>query len=103
MTPAEPGPHWLSIEQGEAATVLALHVLEGRLATVIAQFGEKRPRVHQFHPRTRADGSSTPARLRRIEHLQRLLLGGRVDGACELAKELAAAASEDPFAAVLAG
>jgi hypothetical protein len=100
---AKPGPHWLSIEQGDAQTVIALPVLEGRLATVIAQFSEKRQRVYQFHPRTKADASSTPERLRRVEHLQRLLLGGRIDGAHDLAKNLAAVAAEDPFAGVLAG
>jgi hypothetical protein len=102
-TPAEPGPHWLSIEHGDAQTVLALPVLVGRLAAVIAEFRDDGPRVYQFHPRTRANASSTPERLRRIEHLERLLLGGRIDGAQELAKELAAAAPKDPFAAVLAG
>lgn len=102
-TRKNPGQYWLSIERGDDATVLALPVLEGRLATVIAQFEDGRPRVYQFHPRTQANASSTPERLRRIEHLQRLLLGGRIDGARGLADELRAAAAEDPFAAVLAG
>jgi hypothetical protein len=101
--PAKPGPWWLSIEQGKAQTVLALPVLEGRLATVIAELGEERPRVYQFHPSLQADPSSSPERLRRIEHLQRLVLAGRVDGAAELARKLAAHASGDPFAALLAG
>jgi hypothetical protein len=99
----QPGPHWLSIEQGDAQTVVALPVLDGRLATVIAEFGEDRPRVYQFHPGVHADASSSPERLRRVEHLQRLVLGGRVDGAAELAAKLAAHASNDPFAALLAG
>jgi hypothetical protein len=99
----DPGPHWLAIQQGAAQTVFALPVLPGRVATVVAQFGERRPRVYQFHPTTAAGASSTPERLRRVEHLQRLLLGGRIDGAVELAEELAAAAPEDPFAGVLAG
>jgi Caspase domain len=100
---AAAGPHWLSIEQGGAQTVVALPVLPGRLATVVAQFGTKRPRVYQLHPTTGAGPSSAPERLRRVQHLQRLLLGGRIDGAARLAEELAAAASEDPFAGVLAG
>jgi hypothetical protein len=101
--PAKPGPYWLSIEQGDAQTVVALPVLDGRLATVIAEFGEDRPRVYQFHPSVKADPSSSPERLRRIEHLERLVLAGRVDGAIELATRLAAHASGDPFAALLAG
>ena len=103
VTAAEPGPHWVSFEQGDAVTVLSLPVLEGRLATVIAQFAKERQRVYQFHPRTEADASSTPGRLRRVEHLQRLLLGGRIDGAHDLATNLASVAAEDPFAGVLAG
>jgi hypothetical protein len=70
---------------------------------VIAEFGEERPRVYQFHPSLQADPSSSPERLRRIEHLQRLVLAGRVDGAAELAVKLAAHAAGDPFAALLAG
>jgi len=97
------GPHWLSIEQGDAQTVMALPVLPGRLAAVIAELGPTRPRVHQFHPRTGAHVSSSPRRLRRVEHLQRLLLSGRIDGAPELAHELASGAAEDPFAGVLGG
>jgi len=91
------------LELSNAVTVLSLPVLEGRLATVIAQFSAERQRVYQFHPRTKADASSTPGRLRRVEHLQRLLLGGRIDGAHDLATNLAAVAAEDPFAGVLAG
>jgi hypothetical protein len=102
-TQTPPGPHWLSVEQGDAQTVFALPVLPGRLATVVAQFEASRPRMYQFHPATAAGASSTAERLRRLEHLQRLLLGGRIDGAADLANELAAAASEDPFAGVLAG
>jgi hypothetical protein len=47
--------------------------------------------------------SSTSERLRRVEHLERLLLGGRLDGAPAVAEELAAAAEDDPFAACVAG
>jgi Caspase domain len=99
----EPGPHWLAIEHKDATTVVALPVLPGRLATVIAQFGAQRPRVYQFHPSTKADSSSTPERLRRVEHLQRTLLSGWIDGAHHLARELAGSAAEDPFAGLLAG
>jgi hypothetical protein len=101
--PAKPGPHWLSIEQGDAQTVVALPVLQRRLAAVVAEFGDERPHVYQFHPSVRADASSSAGRLRRIEHLERLVLAGRVDGAAQLAAKLAAHASEDPFAGLLAG
>jgi Caspase domain len=97
------GPRWLSIEDGDAATVLALPVLPGRIATVIAQVQPGTIRLHQFHPAVAGGPSAAPTRLRRVEHLQRLLLGGQLAGAQQLAEELAASAADDPFAACLAG
>lgn len=104
----EPWAHWLSIEHGETdrntATVVALPVLPGRVATVVAQVEpEQLLRLYQYHPAARPADSSTANRLRRLEHLQRLLLGGKLDGAEPLAKELAQVASDDPFAGLLAG
>ena len=100
-----PGPHWLSIEStnGAEPTVVALPVLKGRLATLVAQVEPARLRLYQFHPALRPDPSSKPDRLRRLEHLQRSLLGGRVDGALDLATEVARGARDDPFAGCLAG
>jgi Caspase domain len=96
--------HWLSIEpRGAQPTVVALPVLEGRLATLVAQVDPGRIRLYQFHPVVGAVPSTTPDRLRRLEHLQRLLLGGRVDGAQRLAEEVAADARDDPFGGCLAG
>lgn len=99
-----PMPHWLSIETENAKpTVVALPVLKGRLATVIAQVDTDRLRLYQFHPVAGPAESSTTGRLRRLEHLQRLLLGGRLDGAVNLAEELAGQAGGDPFAGCVAG
>ena len=100
----EAGPHWLSIESAGSAeaTVIALPVLAGRLATVIAQVEPEGVRLYQAHPLGESGASSAPERLRRVEHLERLLLAGRLDGARDLAEELAAGAREDPFAACLA-
>jgi hypothetical protein len=100
----EPPPHWVSLEpKGAEPTVLALPVLKGRLATVVAQVDPDRVRAYQFHPIAGPAESSTPDRLRRLEHLERLLLGGRVDGAETIAEEVAAQATEDPFGGCLAG
>jgi caspase domain-containing protein len=99
----EPGSHWLAIERGEVATVIALPVMRGRLATVVAQLEPEGMSLYQFHPVVGAGPSSASGRLRRVEHLERLLLGGRLDGAPALAEELAAAADEDPFAGCVAG
>ena len=99
----EPGAHWLSLERGKAATVIALPVFAGRLATVIAQIEADGTRLYELHPLAGRGPSSAPERLRRVEHLERLLLAGRLDGAQDLAEELAGDARADPFAACLAG
>jgi hypothetical protein len=97
-------PHWLSIERdGTAPVVAALPVLPGRLATVVVQVEPEGVRTYQVHPVVGPHKSSDPDQLRRVEHLQRLLLSGRLDGAPSLARDLAAGASEDPFAGCLAG
>jgi hypothetical protein len=104
VTGGEPQPHWLSLEPKDGKpTVVALPVLTGRLATMVAQVDRDRVRFFQFHPVAGPAESSTPDRLRRVEYLERLLLGGRVYGGETLAREVAAEADEDPFAACLAG
>jgi hypothetical protein len=108
--------YWLSIEPpGEKPSVLALNPLKGRLATVVAQVDQDRVRLYQFHPVAQPDESSTPDRPRRLEHLQRQLLGGRLDGARDIAlsgktddKHVIAAridaqARNDPFGGCLVG
>ncbi len=101
---SEPRPHWVSFATSRAdPTVVALPVLPGRLATLIAQVGSNRIQLHQFHPATAGGPSSTVGELRRVEYLQRLLVSGRVDIAERLATQLARAASGDPFAGVVAG
>jgi hypothetical protein len=100
----EPTPYWVSIEpEGADPTVVSLPVFPGRLATLVAQLDADRIRLYQLHPVGGPGASSTADRLRRVEHLQRLLLAGRLDGAETLAIELANAAGEDPFAGCLAG
>ncbi len=101
------GPHWLSIESADDAspspTVVGLPVLEGRLATLVAQLDPGRLRLYQFHPFTQPHDSNEPGRMRRAEHLQRVLLGGRADTAEQLANEVAGRARDDPIAGCLAG
>jgi Caspase domain len=100
----EPQLHWLSIKTPEKQpTVVALPLLKDCLATVVAQVDRDRVRLYQFHPTARAGDWSGPDWLRRLENLQRQLLGGRLDGADQFAEEIATYASNDPFAACLAG
>lgn len=118
-----PERYWLSIEAAHQTldekpkskpTVVALNPLRGRLSTVVAQVDQNRWRLYQFWPLAQPDDSSTPDRLRRLEHLQRQLLGGRLDGAREIAMggplndEAIAAridsqATLDPFGGCLVG
>jgi hypothetical protein len=99
-----PDPYWLSIEPPDAPpTVLALRLLKGRIATVVGQVDTDRVRLYQFHPVPDAVDTSTPDWLRRLEHLQRQLLGGRLDGAKDILEPLRAQAQSDPFGACLAG
>jgi len=100
----EATPYWLSIEApGEKPTVVALPLLKDRLAVVVAQAESGRLRMYQFHPLARAVEWSTADWMRGVEHLQRQLLGGRLEGADELAGEIALQAKNDPFAGCLAG
>jgi hypothetical protein len=100
----EPRPSWLSLEvPGEKPTVMALPLLKDRLAMVVAQVESGRLRVYQFHPLAQAVEWTTPDWMRGVEHLQRRLLGGRLEGADDLAKEIALQAKNDPFAGCLAG
>jgi hypothetical protein len=99
----EAEPHWLAVEVRGKPTVLALPMLPNRLATVVAQVDADRVRAFQFHPAAESHGSSTPERLREVEYLERQLLSGRLDGADALARKLAEAASDDPFAGCVAG
>jgi hypothetical protein len=96
------GPHWLSIEAGGAPPiVIALTLLPGRVTMLVAQFAGDTIRLWQYLPSRDGGAGDTPQKLRRVEHLQRLLLGGRLDTAEPLARELAAAASDDPLAGCL--
>jgi hypothetical protein len=102
--PAEPEPHWVSFTApGAEPMVVSVPVLPNRLATLVAQVDSDRIRLHQYHPVIGAGTSSMVGRLWRIEYLQRMLLAGRIDVAERLSRELAATASEDPFAGIVAG
>ncbi|MGZ8782250.1 MAG: caspase family protein [Gaiellaceae bacterium] len=101
---ATPGAYWLSIERGEETPpVLSLTVLNGRLATVVAQHEPEGLRLYQYHPELRSRPTSAATALRRLEYLERSLLGGRLDSAKELAAEIATTAGDDPFAGCLCG
>jgi uncharacterized caspase-like protein len=104
MEKVKAGAYWLSLERGEATPpVISLTVLDGRLATLVAQVEPEGLRLYQYHPPLEATPASTPAALRRLEYLERSLLGGHLDAAKVLAAEIATTAAEDPFAGCLCG
>lgn len=101
---AAPGAYWLSLERGEKAPpVLSLAVLNGRLVTIVAQLEPEGLRLYQYNPELRSRPTSAATALRRLEYLERSLLGGRLDSAKELAAGIAANAGDDPFAGCLCG
>jgi len=101
---ATPGSHWLSVEPPRGdPIVFALAVLPGRLTVVIVHFDGETLRTFQYLPTLEPSGSSEPSALRAAEHLQRLLLAGRLDGAQPLAAAAAAAAADDPLRGCLGG
>lgn len=102
MSIKDPVPYWLSIEH-DKSVVLAVPVQPNRVSVVVAQLDPTRMRLYQFQPKAYSSDSSSPRQLRRQEHLERLLLSGTLDGARSLAESVAADATEDPFAGLLAG
>jgi hypothetical protein len=100
----EPGPHWVSLTAPDGdPMVVSVPVVTGRLATLVAQVDRDGTRLFQYHPALDPVAAPAPGDLRRSEHLQRLLLAGRVDIAEPLARQVAAAAATDPFAGLVAG
>jgi hypothetical protein len=96
------GAAWLSIKRRKQGRpmVFALTVLRNRQATVVVQI-TKGIRLFRYQPATAGGEAAGPETLRRVEYLERLLLSGRLDGARELALDLAG--TDDPFVGCLCG
>ena len=101
-TTGEPGLYWVSVhrERQGRNMVFALTVLDHCAATIVLQL-TKGIRIFQYQPTITGGPATTPNKLRHVEYLERLLLSGRLDGARELAVELAK--EDDPFVNCLAG
>jgi hypothetical protein len=97
-----PGAYWAAVhrkDQGKTM-VFALTVVNRRMATVVVQITAG-IRLFQHQPALAGGDAASPDRLRHAEYLERLLLAGRLDGARELALELAQV--DDPFIGCLSG
>jgi hypothetical protein len=102
VVPAKAGRHWVSVtrEQQGRPMVFAPTVLDGRIAALVLQI-TRGIRIYQYQPAAIGGDDASPETLRKAEYLQRMLLSGRLDGAAELAAELAA--TRDPFLGCLCG
>jgi len=97
-----PGPHWLSVEPpGGKPMVLALALLPKRLTVLTLLVRPELTQIFQFLPALAPDASSDPGVLRRVELLERIMLGGRLDAGYDLARELLDGDVADPLAGCL--
>jgi hypothetical protein len=97
-----PLTYWVSLRAEDTAPLVPVPILPGRMATLVAQLEPDRLRLYQFHPRIESRGGADDD-VRRVEYLERMLAAGSIDVAEPLAIEIAGAAAEDPFAALVAG
>ena len=97
-----PAPHWLSIRIGRSRCVLSLAILPRRAAIVILhRRTDGVLGVYQYLPAIEPDSSSDPDAIRRIDTLQRVYEGGRLDLGHETAEQLLNAKRLDPLAGAL--
>lgn len=101
----EVGPHWLSIGiPGGKTMVFCLACLPGRVTMLVIQQDVNRDlRVYQYSPALGRDQSSDPDFLRRLELMQRVSLGNRLDLGHESAVDLLRGKVADPLAGCLGG
>ena len=101
----KPGPHWLSVGlPGGRTMVYSLAALPGRLTMVVVQqdlAGDVS--VYQYLPALRPDDSTDPAFLRRLELMQRVYVGGRLELSGDSAIDLLKGKQMDPIAGCLGG
>ena len=99
---SHPGSYWLSIEPpGGKPMVFAVALLHGRLAMLTLEVGSEGIQVFQYLPSLQPDRSSSPNRLRKIELMERIMLGGELASGYDLARELLDAKLADPLAGCL--
>ena len=96
-------PHWLSLERpGEKPIVYVLALLSKRLTFLLLELQpDGHVRAFQYLPSLEAPPD--PQLLRRLEQIQRVSIGGRLDLGYETAVELASSRWADPVAGCLAG
>ena len=100
----ETGTYWLALELPEAAPiVVTLAVLPKRVTMLTLEVGERQPRIYGYAPSLLADRSSDPDEVRRLEVMERLLLGGQLAAGFDVARAVVDSRSADPLAMSLAG
>jgi Caspase domain len=100
--PTAVGSGWLSVEAADdEPVVFALAQLPGRFTMLTLVLEANQARAFQYMPSLSPDDSADPRELRRLELMQRLLLGGSLEAGNDLALELLQAKNVDPLAACL--
>src|SRR5918995_5950380 len=103
-TAARTGPHWLALEpRGGKPVVFALALLPRRLAMLTLVVQPDLIRAFQYLPSLAPDESAHPQTLRRLELMQRVLLGGQLEAGRDVARELLNAKKVDALAGCLGG
>ena len=96
---AATGPYWLAVApRTRAEVVLSVSLLDGFFTTlVLQQDGDGIFNIYQTVVSRKADGPPSPSSLRRLEEVERLLVGGNRTRALDYADGLITSGQIDPM------
>lgn len=100
-----PGTYWLALEppDGAARMIVTVAVFPARVTLVTVQLAGSRPRIFQYAPSTDQNRAADSAAVRQLEMMARLLVGGQLGAAFDMARDvLASPKIVDPLATSLA-
>ena len=86
----EPGSYWLALEPTDSAArmILTVAVLPGRTTLFTVQLGAPQPCIFAYAPSSGRLRSSEPDAVRRLEVMERLLVGGQLGAAFDAARDV---------------
>jgi hypothetical protein len=85
-----PGMYWLALEPPDPAArmVITIAVFPARVTLATVQLGGPQPHIFEYAPSAGFDRSSEPEAVRRLEVMERLLVGGQLGAAFETARNI---------------
>lgn len=85
-----PGTYWLALEPPDTAAgvVITIPVFPARVTLATVQLGGPQPHIFEYAPSADPDRSSEPEAVRRLEVMERLLVGGQLRAAFETARSI---------------